>query len=80
MDEITRAEREAAATYVPEMDVLMCADENSESETPQFKLDIRKEPISEEDSATKSAAFSNVANTLRAVGLPHTVSNTVPLT
>lgn len=37
----------------------------SESE-PQFKLDIRNEPIHEEDGDAQSA-LSNVANTLRAV-------------
>lgn len=40
---------------------------NSESE-PHFKLDIRSEPIQEEDSDAKSA-LSNVANTLRAVSI-----------
>lgn len=34
------------------------------SEQPQFKLDIRKEPIQEQD-ADAQAALSNVANTLR---------------
>lgn len=38
---------------------------NRESE-PHFKLDIRSEPIQEEDSDAQSA-LSNVANTLRAV-------------
>lgn len=33
---------------------------------PQFKLDIRKEPIVEKDSDAQTA-LSNVANTLRAV-------------
>lgn len=41
----------------------------SEAE-PQFKLDIRNEPIQEEEDKAKSA-LSNVANTLRAVGLPN---------
>lgn len=40
---------------------------NRESE-PHFKLDIRSEPIQEEDSDAQSA-LSNVANTLRAVSV-----------
>lgn len=40
---------------------------NRESE-PHFKLDIRSEPIQEEDSDAQSA-LSNVANTLRAVSI-----------
>ncbi|MCJ1260817.1 hypothetical protein MMC22_000680 [Lobaria immixta] len=48
-DEISRAQQEAGST---------------ESE-PQFKLDIRNEPIHEEDLDAQSA-LSNVANTLRA--------------
>lgn len=39
-------------------------DAAQESEQPQFKLDIRKEPIPEQD-ADAQAALSNVANTLR---------------
>lgn len=35
---------------------------------PQFKLDIRNEPIHEEDGDAQSA-LSNVANTLRAVSV-----------
>ena len=42
----------------------------SETE-PQFKLDIRKEPIKEEDDKAQSA-LSNVANTLRAVSPQNT--------
>ncbi|MCJ1479761.1 hypothetical protein MMC13_008447 [Lambiella insularis] len=49
MDDVTRAQQEALA----------------ESELPQFKLDIKSEPIREEDGDAK-AAMSNVANTLRA--------------
>ena len=40
----------------------------SDGETPQFKLDIRNEPIQEEDVDAK-AALNNVANTLRAVSI-----------
>lgn len=40
----------------------------SETEQPQFKLDIRNEPIREEDGDAQTA-LSNVANTLRAVGI-----------
>lgn len=40
----------------------------SENEAPQFKLDIRDEPIQEEGDA--QSALSNVANTLRAVKAP----------
>jgi hypothetical protein len=47
-DPISQAQQEAA----------------EESEQPQFKLDIRKDPIREED-ADAQAALSNVANTLR---------------
>ncbi|KAL9612538.1 MAG: hypothetical protein Q9167_002877 [Letrouitia subvulpina] len=49
-DEITRAQQEAAAT---------------EPDQPQFKLDIRSEPIREEGGDPNSA-LSSVANTLRA--------------
>ena len=44
-----------------------------ESDQPQFKLDIRKDPIKEEDSEAQKA-LSDMANTLRAVRslqLPH---------
>ena len=44
------------------------ADQNRESEQPQFKLDIRNEPIQEEDGDAQTA-MSKVANTLRAVSL-----------
>lgn len=47
-DPISQAQSEAAA----------------ENDQPQFKLDIRKEPIQEQD-ADAQAALSNVANTLR---------------
>ncbi|KAF4636571.1 hypothetical protein G7Y89_g1512 [Cudoniella acicularis] len=47
-DPISQAQQEAA----------------QESEQPQFKLDIRKDPIVEQD-ADAEAALSNVANTLR---------------
>lgn len=40
----------------------------SETEQPQFKLDIRNEPIREEDGDAQTA-LSNVANTLRVVGI-----------
>ncbi len=52
--------------------------ETSESE-PQLKLDIRKEPIPEEDGDAQSA-FSNVANTLRAVCPPNTEMSSYLLT
>ncbi|MCJ1388852.1 hypothetical protein MMC18_001702 [Xylographa bjoerkii] len=51
-DDVTRAQQEALS--LP-----------SESEQPQFKLDIKSEPIREEDGDAQ-AALSNVANTLRA--------------
>ena len=47
---MARAQQEAAA----------------ESDSAHFKLDIRSEPIREEDGAAQTA-LSNVANTLRAV-------------
>ncbi|KAL9599215.1 MAG: hypothetical protein Q9219_003996 [cf. Caloplaca sp. 3 TL-2023] len=50
IDEISRAEREAAA---------------SEPDQPQFRLDIRSEPIHEEDHDAESA-LSSTANALRA--------------
>ena len=53
VDDITRAQREAAASG----DV----DQN------QFKLNIRDAPIREEDQAAQQTAFSTVASTLRAV-------------
>jgi hypothetical protein len=40
-----------------------------ETEQPQFKLDIRKDPILEQD-ADAQAALSNVANTLRSSQMP----------
>ncbi len=43
-------------------------DAAQESEQPQFKLDIRNEPILEQD-ADAQAALSNVANTLRSAQL-----------
>ncbi|SLM37512.1 Muniscin C-terminal [Lasallia pustulata] len=49
-NDISRAQQEALA---------------SEAEQPQFKLDIRNEPIREEDGEAQTA-LSNVANTLRA--------------
>ena len=52
IDDITRAQQEAAAT---------------ENDQPQFKLDIRNQPIQEEDGDAQKA-LSNMANTLRAVG------------
>ncbi|KAL8764663.1 MAG: hypothetical protein Q9194_006906 [Teloschistes cf. exilis] len=51
VDEISRAQQEAAA---------------SEPDQPQFKLDIRSEPIHEEGLDAQSA-LSDMANTLRAV-------------
>ena len=42
----------------------MIADLSSETEPPGFKLDIKSEPIAEEDPNAQSA-FSSVANTLR---------------
>jgi F-BAR domain only protein len=48
-DPISLAQQEAAA---------------NEADQPQFKVDIKKEPIREEDADTQ-AALSNVANTLR---------------
>jgi hypothetical protein len=51
-DPISQAEQEAA----------------QEGEQPQFKLDIRNEPIQEQD-ADAQAALSNVANTLRSTQL-----------
>ncbi|KAI9875662.1 MAG: hypothetical protein M1830_008136 [Pleopsidium flavum] len=48
-DEISRAEQEAAA---------------NENDAPQFRLDIRNEPIQEEDSDAQTA-LHNVANNLR---------------
>ena len=46
---------------------------HSESEAPQFKLDIRTEPIKEEDGDVQTA-LSNVANTLRAVSESYAMS------
>lgn len=51
VDDITRAQQEAAA---------------SDESQAAFKLDIRNEPIREEGPEAQSA-FSSVANTLRAV-------------
>jgi F-BAR domain only protein len=51
-DPISQAENEAAL----------------DNDQPQFKLDIRKEPIQEQD-ADAQAALSNVANTLRSTQL-----------
>lgn len=52
-------------------------DAAQESEQPQFKLDIRKEPIPEQD-ADAQAALSNVANTLRSSQLtPNRKAGTV---
>ena len=48
-DPISQAQQEAA----------------NETDPPQFKLDIKNEPIREEDAADAQAALSNVANTLR---------------
>jgi hypothetical protein len=45
------------------------SDAAQESDQPQFKLDIRKEPIPEQD-ADAQAALSNVANTLRSANIP----------
>lgn len=41
----------------------------NETDQPQFKLDIKNEPIREEDAADAQAALSNVANTLRSATL-----------
>jgi hypothetical protein len=46
------------------------ADATNEGHLPGFKVDIKNEPIREEDSADAQAALSNVANTLRSVGIP----------
>ena len=37
--------------------------------TQHLKVDIRNDPISEEDTAAQNAAFSSVANVLRAVSV-----------
>ncbi|CZT10313.1 hypothetical protein WAI453_009389 [Rhynchosporium graminicola] len=47
-----------------------------EGEQPQFKLDIRNEPIPEQD-ADAQAALSNVANTLRSSTIPGRKTGTV---
>jgi hypothetical protein len=47
-----------------------------ELEQPQFKLDIRKEPIPEQD-ADAQAALSNVANTLRSSTTPSRSAGTL---
>lgn len=51
-------------------------DAASEAEQPQFKLDIRKEPIPEQD-ADAQAALSSVANTLRSSTTPSRKAGTV---
>ena len=43
----------------------------SDNEAPQFKLDIRDEPIQEEGDA--QSALSSVASTLRAVNIAETI-------
>ncbi len=51
-------------------------DAASEGDQPQFKLDIRNEPIPEQD-ADAQAALSNVANTLRSSTTPSRKAGTV---
>ncbi|KAL9101259.1 MAG: hypothetical protein Q9163_003457 [Psora crenata] len=53
VDDITRAEQEAAASV--------------DTDQNQFKVNIRDAPIHEEDQVAQQTAFSTVANTLRAV-------------
>lgn len=55
-DPITQAQKEAAAA--------------GEEADRFFKLNIQKEPVSEEDPDAKKAALSNVANTLTQMGMP----------
>ncbi|KAK0129179.1 hypothetical protein ONS95_001114 [Cadophora gregata] len=51
-------------------------DAASEADQPQFKLDIRKDPIPEQD-ADAQAALSSVANTLRSSTTPSRKAGTV---
>ena len=53
---------------------VFAADYYSEGGAQPLKVDIRSNPISEEDTVAQNAAFSSVANVLRAVGLPTLVS------
>ena len=71
VDDITRAQREAAAAgYVNSryVNIVTFAETVSDADQPQFKLAIRSEPIQEDDPDAQSA-FSSVANTLRAVSV-----------
>ncbi|KAL8734298.1 MAG: hypothetical protein Q9166_001496 [cf. Caloplaca sp. 2 TL-2023] len=61
VDEISRAQQEAAARCVSFAELLVFAHVGSEPDQPQFKLDIRSEPIHEEGLDT----LSTMANTLR---------------
>ncbi|KAI9683383.1 MAG: hypothetical protein M1829_005455 [Trizodia sp. TS-e1964] len=63
----------------PKLDAISRAEQEAASETPpppQFKLDIRNDPIQEED-GDADAALANVANTLRAQATPLRKSGTV---
>lgn len=58
----------------PLLKPILAADYHSEGGSQPLKVDIRSNPISEEDTVAQNAAFSSVANVLRAVSLSTFVS------
>ncbi|KAH8899765.1 hypothetical protein GQ53DRAFT_201130 [Thozetella sp. PMI_491] len=60
-DPISEAEREAAGDEAEQL----------------FRVDIKSEPIAEEDQDAKQAALSNVANTLTQMGMPSRKAGTI---
>ncbi|KZF25203.1 hypothetical protein L228DRAFT_280460 [Xylona heveae TC161] len=75
-EEITDAE--GFSVPPPSTDAISQAEQEAASENaaPQFKLDIRNDPIQEEDGDAESA-LANVANTLRAQAAPNRKAGTL---
>ncbi|KAH9221291.1 Muniscin C-terminal mu homology domain-containing protein [Leptodontidium sp. 2 PMI_412] len=74
----TQRDAEGFSVPAPMNDPISQAQQDAavEGEQPQFKLDIRKEPIPEQD-ADAQAALSSVANTLRSSTTPSRKAGTV---
>ncbi|KAL2061030.1 hypothetical protein VTL71DRAFT_9082 [Oculimacula yallundae] len=74
----TQRDAEGFSVPAPMNDPISQAQQDAalELEQPQFKLDIRNEPIPEQD-ADAQAALSNVANTLRSSTTPSRKAGTV---
>ncbi|KAI9891546.1 MAG: hypothetical protein M1814_002669 [Vezdaea aestivalis] len=74
-----RRDADGFSVPLPKNDLISQAQQEafqSESQQPQFKLDIRNHPIQEEDGDAETA-LANVANTLRAQAAPTRKTGTV---